>query len=111
MDVKEISFDDFVKVDIRVGSVLEAARVPKSDKLLQLKVSFGELGTRTILAGIGKDYDPIVLIGTQIMAVVNLAPRKMMGIESHGMIMASRLPDGQLSLAGCSGVVDGSRIG
>jgi methionyl-tRNA synthetase len=84
-----LAFEDFLKVDIRVGFIESAERVPKSDKLLKLQVDFGELGKRQILAGIGKSYAPEVVIGRRAAFVVNLAPRKMMGLESHGMILAA----------------------
>lgn len=106
----EATYEDFLKLDIRVGTITSAERVPKSEKLLQLQVNFGELGVRTILAGIGKDFDPTLLSGKQIVAVVNLAPRKMMGIMSHGMILAGHHTEG-LSLVSCSGVPDGVRLG
>lgn len=83
-----ISFEDFLKVDVRAGWIESAERVPKSDKLLKLSVDFGPLGKRQILAGIGKQYSPETVTGEMAAFVVNLAPRKMMGLESHGMIMA-----------------------
>jgi len=84
-----ISYDDFAKVDISFGTILAAERVPKSDKLLQLTVDLGEPTHRTILAGIGKTVeDPAALVGQQRLFVTNLAPRKLMGIESHGMMLA-----------------------
>ncbi len=109
--VSEITFEDFLKVDIRSGTVLKAERVPKSKKLFQLEVDFGEVGLRVILAGIGEDFEPENIIGVQIMAVLNLAPRKMMGIESHGMIMAARKADGKLTLATAPGSPNGCKIG
>lgn len=84
----EITFDEFAKMDLRVGLVLEASRVPKSDKLLQLLVDLG-MEKRTIVAGIGKSYDPESLINKKIVVIANLAPRKLMGIESRGMVMAA----------------------
>ena len=86
-----IEFDDFMKVDLRVGTVLEAENVPKSEKLLKLKVDIGEENPRQILAGIAKDYEPESLIGKQIVVVANLKPRKMMGLESQGMVCAASL--------------------
>lgn len=83
-----ITFDDFMKVDIRCGFITAAERVPKSDKLLKLKVNFGPLGERQVLAGIGKSFQPEAIVGLSAAFVVNLAPRKMMGLESHGMILA-----------------------
>lgn len=85
-----IAFEDFLKVDIRVGRIDSAERVPKSDKLLKLQVDFGELGKRQILAGIGKTYSPEAIVGQVAPFVVNLHPRKMMGLESHGMILAGK---------------------
>jgi len=88
-----IAFEDFLKVDIRAGRIEAAERVPKSDKLLKLQVDFGPLGKRQVLAGIGKHYDPDALVADHTVAafVVNLAPRKMMGLESHGMILAAKM--------------------
>ncbi|MDQ3033790.1 MAG: methionine--tRNA ligase [Myxococcota bacterium] len=83
-----ISFDDLVKVDMRLGLVVSGERVPKSDKLLDLKVDIGEPEPRTILAGIGKHYEPEQLVGKRLAVVVNLAPRPMMGRTSHGMVLA-----------------------
>lgn len=107
----EITFDDFVKVDIRVGTILTAERVPKSKKLIKLQVDFGEIGTRQIVAGIGETFEDHELPSARILAVVNLAPRKLMGIESHGMILASADKNGRLCLAKCSDVPNGSKIG
>lgn len=88
-----ITFDDFLKVDIRAGQIIAAERVPKSDKLLKLQVFFGpELGTRQVLAGIGATFPPEALVNNVAAFVVNLAPRKMMGLESHGMILAGDVP-------------------
>lgn len=91
----EISFDDFLKIDIRVGTIVSAEPVPKSKKLLKLEVFFGEeVGKRTILAGIAKDYVGLdQLAGVSVAAVVNLAPREMMGYTSHGMLLASSFED------------------
>ena len=83
-----ITIDDLVKVDMRLGLVKSGARVPKSDKLLELVVDIGEPEPRTILAGIGKHYEPEQLVGRRIAVVANLAPRAMMGRTSHGMVLA-----------------------
>jgi methionyl-tRNA synthetase len=83
-----VDFDTFVKTDLRVGKVLEAERVPKSDKLIKMKVDLG-FELRTIVGGIGKAYAPEDLTGRQVVVVANLAPRKLMGIESHGMLLAA----------------------
>ena len=82
-----IAFDDFAKVDLRVGKILEAARIEGSPKLLKLKVDFGA-EFRQILAGIGKVYEPESLIGKTAAFVFNLAPRMIMETESQGMILA-----------------------
>lgn len=89
--IEQIEFADFLKVDIRAGRIVAAEQVPKSDKLLKLSVEFGaEIGTRQIIAGIGKSYDASAIIGQFAAFVVNLTPRKMMGLESHGMILAGK---------------------
>jgi len=84
-----VAFDDFMKVDLRVAVVTLAERVPKSDKLLRLEVDLGHLGTRQILAGIGKHYTPEEMLGKRIVVLANLPPRKMMGLESQGMVLAA----------------------
>jgi methionine--tRNA ligase beta chain len=84
-----IGIDDFAKLDLRVAEVRAAERVPKSDKLLRLEVDLGPLGRRQILAGIGKQYAPEDLIGKRIAVLANLPPRKMMGLESQGMVLAA----------------------
>lgn len=88
--VSLIEFDDFTKVDLRIAKVTEAEKVQKSDKLLKIQLDVGELGKRQILAGISKYYTPEELIGKKIVIVSNLKPRKMMGYESQGMILAAK---------------------
>lgn len=90
---KTISYDDFKKVKLVVGTVLLAERVPKSDKLLKLSVDIGEAVPRQIVAGIGKTFSPEYMVGKQFVFVANLPPRKLMGLESHGMILATGEPD------------------
>ena len=90
-----IEFDDFTKLDIRVGKVLECQKVPKADKLLQFKIDDG-LGGRTIVSGIAKHYRPEELVGKQVCFIANLAPRKLKGIESQGMILSAEDTDGRL---------------
>jgi len=85
----EISYEDFVKLDIRVGTILNCEEKEGSDKLLRLTVDFGEEGTRNILSGIKKWYKPVDLTGKQFAFVFNLAPRKMLGEFSEGMILAA----------------------
>jgi len=86
-----ISIDDFAKVELRVAQVLVAERIPKADKLLRLEVDLG-YEKRQILAGIAQYYEPEKLIGRKIVIVANLAPRKMRGLESNGMLLAASLP-------------------
>lgn len=106
-----ISFDDFLKVDIRVGLVTSAEEVPKSKKLLKLEVNFGALGTRTIMAGVAQHYSPTSIVGLKVAAVVNLAPRQMMGVESHGMLLAGHGETDAVYLVTCANVDIGSRLG
>ena len=93
LDLKPvIEYDDFAKIDLRVAKILEAEAVPKSSKLLKLKIDIGE--ERTIVAGIGKDYNPADLIGKKVVIVANLKPAKLMGVESRGMILATDTDQG-----------------
>lgn len=88
VDLKpEIDYEDFARIDLRVAKILEAEIVPKSNKLIKLKIDIGE--ERTIVAGIGKDYTPAELIGKKIVVIANLKPAKLMGIESRGMLLAT----------------------
>ncbi|MDR0864252.1 MAG: methionine--tRNA ligase [Candidatus Symbiothrix sp.] len=93
----DIAFDDFTKLDIRVGKVLECTKVPKADKLLQFKIDDG-LGGRTILSGIAQHYQPEELVGKNVCFIANLAPRKIKGIESQGMILSAENADGTLAI-------------
>jgi methionyl-tRNA synthetase len=96
---EHITIDDFVKVELRVAQILVAERIPKADKLLRLEVDLG-YEKRQILAGIAQYYEPEKLVGRKIVIVANLAPRKMRGLESNGMLLAASLPDGAPVLAG-----------
>jgi methionyl-tRNA synthetase/methionyl-tRNA synthetase C-terminal region/beta chain len=98
-EVKEIvSFEDFQKTDIRVGTVLECIKAPKSDKLLQFRIDDG-MNCRTILSGIAQHYpEPEKLVGTQVCFIANFAPRKLRGIDSEGMILSAENSDGKLVL-------------
>ena len=91
-----IEFDDFTKLDIRVGTILEAVKVPKTKKLLQLKVDVG-IDTRTIVSGIAESFSVEEIIGQKVTVLVNLAPRKLRGVESQGMILMTETPDGKLA--------------
>lgn len=97
--VKEtVEFDDFLKLDIRVGTVVECSKVPKADKLLQFRIDDG-MGGRTIVSGIAAHYpEPEKLVGTQVCFVANFAARKLRGIDSEGMILSAEMPDGSLVL-------------
>ena len=95
---ENIAFEDFEKLDIRVGTVLECTKVPKADKLLCFKIADG-LENRTIVSGIAKYYKPEDLVGKQVCFVANLPPRKLKGIESQGMILSAMDYDGSLSVA------------
>jgi methionyl-tRNA synthetase len=90
-----INFEDFQKLDLRVGTILEAEKMPKADKLLVFKVDLG-FETRTIISGIAEHFNPEELIGKRVTVVANLAPRKLRGIESQGMILLSENNDGKL---------------
>jgi methionyl-tRNA synthetase len=94
-----ITIDDFTKVELRVAQILVAERIPKADKLLRLEVDLG-YEKRQILAGIAQYYEPEKLIGRKIVIVANLAPRKMRGLESNGMLLAASLEGGAPVLAG-----------
>jgi len=96
----KIEFDDFAKVDLRVGVVVSAEPVKGADKLLHLKVDIGEPAPRTIVAGIAQVYAPEKLVGRKVVIVANLNPRKLRGIESNGMIVAASLEGGKPVLAG-----------
>ena len=96
---QQITIDDFAKVELRVAQILVAERVPKADKLLRLEIDLG-YEKRQILAGIAQHYEPEKLIGRKIVVVANLAPRKMRGLESNGMLLAASLEGGAPVLAG-----------
>ncbi len=91
-----IEFDDFTKLDMRVGTIIEAIKVPKTKKLLQLKVDVG-IDVRTIVSGIAESFKPEDIIGQRVTVLVNLAPRKLRGVESQGMILMTDTPDGKLA--------------
>lgn len=95
-NIKEVmTYEDFTKLDVRVGTIVNCERVKDSEKLLRLEVDFGPLGLRQILSGIAKWYLPEELIGVQTTFVVNLPTRKMMGFESQGMLFALGLDDAE----------------
>lgn len=102
---QQVSFDDFGKLDIRVGTILECVKVPKADKLLQFKIDDG-MGGRTIVSGIAKYYpNPEVLVGKQICFIANFESRKLKGVESQGMILSAEDSDGRLVVVSPSDIV------
>lgn len=105
-----VQFDDFEKLDIRVGKILECVKVPKADKLLQFLIDDG-MGKRTIISGIAQWYKPEELVGKQVCFIANLEPRKLRGVESQGMILSAENADGSLSLIRpATDVDDGSQV-
>ena len=102
----EIVFDDFGKIDLRTGIITAAQKVPKADKLLQLEVDLG-FETRTILSGIAMHFDPEAVVGQKVVVVANLAPRKMRGIDSNGMILMAEDADGKLHFVSAGEAVKG----
>ena len=108
----EVSFDDFEKLDIRVGHIINCEKVKKSKKLLKFAIDDGSGVERTILSGIAAYYEPEQLIGKDVLFVANFAPRKMMGIESQGMILSAVNFDGNLTVTSLLGKVKpGSQVG
>ena len=105
-----IKFDDFAKVDMRIGTVLLAEDIEGSEKLIKMEVDFGDLGKRQILAGIKSWYGPEDLVGKQLPFVINIEPRKMMGLESQGMILAADSNDGAVILLPDQTVINGTLI-
>jgi methionyl-tRNA synthetase len=95
----QITIDDFIKVDLRVGEVKSAEPVKGADKLLHLQVDIGEPQLRSIVAGIATAYKPETLVGRKVVIVANLAPRKLRGVESQGMVVAASLEGGNPVLA------------
>ena len=109
--IKEcVGFEDFMKLDIRVGTVTECCKVPKADKLLLLKIDDGLKG-RTIVSGIAKHYKPEELVGKQVCFIANLEPRKLKGVLSEGMILSAEDADGKLSVVSpAANVTPGSEV-
>ena len=112
-DIKPtIAFDDFEKIDIRVGVVKACEKVKKADKLLKFTIDDGSGQERTIVSGIAKYYKPEDLVGRRVCFVANLAPRKLKGIESQGMILSAEDFDGSISVITTSAdVKPGSQVG
>jgi methionyl-tRNA synthetase len=107
---EEIVFEDFMKVDIRTGTILEAEVVPKTKKLLKLKIDTG-IDQRTVVSGIAEFYKPDDIVGQKVSILVNLAPRKLRGIESQGMILMAEDADGKLCFVSpTEDIMDGSEV-
>ncbi len=106
-----INFEDFTKLDIRIGTILQAEKIPKTKKLLKLTVDVG-IDVRTIVSGIAESFDPKKIIGQKVTVLVNLAPRKLRGVESQGMILMSDTPQGKLTFIEPDGdtVVNGEKV-
>jgi methionyl-tRNA synthetase len=106
----EITIDDFAKIDLKVGTILSAEKVEKADKLLNLQIDLG-FEKRTILSGIAKHFSPEEIVGKQVVVVANLAPRKMRGIESNGMILMAEDKEGKLYFVKPESVIEnGSEV-
>ncbi len=105
-----ISYDDFAKLDLRTAKILAAERVEGSEKLIKLRLDVGELGERQIVAGIGTIYTPETLTDKQIVIIANLEPRKLMGHESNGMLLAASDENGPVILCPESEVAPGTKI-
>ncbi len=106
---EQISIEDFLRIQLRVGTVTAAERVPNADKLLKLTVDLGD-ETRTIVAGIAEMYEPDEVAGKQVVIVANLAPRKMRGIESQGMLLAADVEGQAILLHPETAVPPGARV-
>lgn len=105
-----ISPDDFSKIELKVGTVLEAEDVEGSEKLIKLKVDLGEENPRQILAGVKKWYKGEDFVGKQVIVVANLEPRKMMGLESQGMMLAADCENGPIFLTVPKKVSAGTKV-
>ena len=118
--MEKITIDDFKKVEMRVGKIISAERIPESEKLLKLSVDFGSASvpperdyseTSQVISGIAKSFpEPEILVGREAVFVVNLEPRAILGYESHAMIMAADSPDGPVLLTPEKEVPSGSLI-
>ena len=105
-----ITYDDFKKIDLRVAKILEAERVEGSEKLIRIRLNVGDIGERQVVAGVGTVYEPQILVGKQIVIVANLEPRKLMGHESQGMLLAANGEIGPVLIVPESEVKPGTGI-
>ena len=105
-------FEDFTKIDLRVGTIIEAEKMPKANKLLVLKVDTG-IDVRTIVSGIAEHFTPEEVIGKQVTVLVNLAPRALRGVTSEGMLLLTETKEGKLVFVNPdeAGVYNGATIG
>jgi len=111
MSMDQISYDDFAKLDIRIGTVIVAELIPETDKLIKCTVDFGsELGTRTIVSGIAQWKKPEELVGKQFPYIVNLASRVLRGVESQGMLLAASDESGVVLLVPEQNVPPGTKL-
>ncbi len=108
---EEINYEDFSKLDLRIGTIVEAELVPDTDKLIKCTVDFGEEEARTIVSGLAQHVSPEDIIGRQFPYIANLAPRTIRGVESQGMILAAGLEEGFALLNPDKEVPSGSSIG
>jgi methionyl-tRNA synthetase len=106
-----ITIDDFLKVELRVGEIKVAERIPKADKLLRFEIDLGEEKPRQILAGLAEYYEPETLVGRKVVVVANLKPRMMRGLESQGMICAASLEDGTSEKPALAAFIENVDIG
>ncbi len=104
-----VSYKDFTKLDLKIAEITEVTPIAGSEKLVQLTISLGE-EKRTLVAGIRKQYTPETLLGKQVVVLTNLEPRKLMGIESQGMLLCADTPEGPVLLQPEKAVASGSKI-
>ncbi|MBI5645211.1 hypothetical protein HY970_03885 [Candidatus Kaiserbacteria bacterium] len=109
-DKSEITYDDFARLDIRIGTIVAVEKVPDTDKLLKCTINLGELGERTIVSGIAEWKSPENLVGKQCPYIVNLAPRMLRGVESRGMLLAASDEGGVVLLHPERAIEPGLRI-
>ena len=109
-ETPQIAYEDFAKLDIRIGTIMAAEGVPETDKLLKCTIDFGEIGTRTIVSGIAQWKSPEDLVGKQVPYIVNLAPKIIRGVESQGMLLAGTDENGLVLLHPENSTTPGIRL-
>ncbi|MHA1991284.1 MAG: methionine--tRNA ligase subunit beta [Candidatus Hodarchaeales archaeon] len=105
-----IDYEDFAKLTIKVAKIVKVEEIPKSDKLLKITINVGEVENRTIVAGIKETYEPEKLIGSQIIVLTNLKPRKVFGVKSNGMLLAASVDNKAVLLRPDKEIPEGSKI-